>query len=60
MNEKARYFLEQVKAKNGEHEQVLLRLIFSLSVFLYLLYEFSSDKSFLHVLLFTTAWLYLL
>ncbi len=59
MNEKARYFLEQVKAKNGEHEQILLRLIFSLSVFFYLLYEFSSDESFLHVLLFSTAWLLL-
>jgi two-component system sensor histidine kinase RpfC len=59
MNEKARYFLEQVKAKNGEHEQILLRLIFSLSVFFYLLYEFRSDKSFLHVLLFSTAWLLL-
>ena len=39
MNEKLRYFLRQVREREGEHEQVLLRVTFSLIIFIYLLFE---------------------
>ena len=57
MNEKIRYFVEQIKAKNGEHEQVLLRMIYALPIFIFLLYEYSVDSSFKAAILFASAWL---
>lgn len=59
MNEKIRYFREQLKAKNGEHEQTLLRIIFALPIFVFLLYEYSIDPSFKATLIFSGAWLLL-
>ncbi|NDU92092.1 MAG: response regulator [Ferrovum sp.] len=44
MTEKIRYFLEQVRAREGEHEQVLLRVTFSLMVFSYLILEELFDQ----------------
>jgi len=44
MREKIRYFLEQVRAREGEHEQVLLRVTFSLMIFSYLILERFFDQ----------------
>ena len=44
MREKFRYFLDQVRAREGEHEQVLLRVTFSLLIFSYLILEKLFDK----------------
>jgi two-component system sensor histidine kinase RpfC len=44
MKEKIRYFLEQVRAREGEHEQVLLRVTFSLLIFSYLILERLFDQ----------------
>jgi len=44
MREKIRYFLEQVRAREGEHEQVLLRVTFSLIIFSYLILERFFDQ----------------
>lgn len=44
MKEKLRYFIQQVKEREGEHEQVVLRVAFSLSIFLYLATEKLFDS----------------
>lgn len=45
MIEKLRYFIEQVRAKNGEHEQALLRIMFVTLIFTYLQYVFEPGSS---------------
>lgn len=39
MNEKIRYFIQRVKEREGEHEQVVLRVTFSFFILLYLTVE---------------------
>lgn len=39
MKEKFRYFIQRVREREGEHEQVVLRVVFSLFIFVYLLLE---------------------
>ena len=40
MKDKLAYFIQQVRRREGEHEQSLLRVFFALPIFLYLLIEF--------------------
>ena len=40
MNDKLAYFLQQVRQREGEHEQALLRVFFTLPIFVYLYVEF--------------------
>jgi two-component system, sensor histidine kinase RpfC len=40
MNDKLAYFIQQVRQREGEHEQSLLRVIFTLPIFIYLFVEF--------------------
>lgn len=39
MKEKFRYFIQRVREREGEHEQVVLRVAFSLVIFIYLVIE---------------------
>lgn len=57
MKERLLYFREQLQAKNGEHEQSLLRIIFAAPIFIFLLYEFSVDASYKGTLIFSGVWL---
>ncbi len=57
MRKRIQYFREQVQAKNGEHEQSLLRIIFATPIFVFLLYEYSLDTSYLNTLIFSGVWL---
>jgi len=40
MNDRLTYFIQQVRQREGEHEQSLLRVFFTLPIFIYLLVEF--------------------
>jgi two-component system sensor histidine kinase RpfC len=40
MNEKLAYFIQQVRQREGEHEQALLRVFFAFPIFVYLFFEF--------------------
>jgi len=40
MNDKLAYFIQQVRQREGEHEQALLRVFFTFPIFLYLFIEF--------------------
>ena len=40
MKEKLAYFIQQVRQREGEHEQSLLRVFFTLPIFIYLFIEF--------------------
>ncbi|MGV8933700.1 MAG: ATP-binding protein [Gallionellaceae bacterium] len=57
MYEKIRYFFDQVRAKSGEHEQVLLRVFFLFTIFFYLLYEFNGQRVSLTTLVVSASWL---
>ncbi|MEQ1534151.1 MAG: response regulator [Sideroxydans sp.] len=58
MMHKLQYFLLQLKLRNGEHEQALLRIAFASLIFFYLLVEYQSGKiDHYAVLLFSEIWL---
>ena len=42
MNRKLKYFILQVRKRSGEHEQALLRILFTSFMLVYLLYQFKS------------------
>jgi len=45
MKEKIRYFYQQVRAKDGEHEQALLRVAFTFLIVAYLFFWFEPDAN---------------
>jgi two-component system sensor histidine kinase RpfC len=45
MKEKIRYFIQKVREREGEYEQVTLRVIYSLAAFLYLSFEYILNRS---------------
>ncbi len=59
MNERIAYFIAQVKAKDGEHEQAVLRVFFAGLIFIYLFVDFfifSSDHVQRAVFVFSALW----
>jgi two-component system sensor histidine kinase RpfC len=59
MKEKIRYFREQINKKSGEHEQVLIRIIFAVPIFVFLIYEFRVDHTLKPTFIFSSIWLVL-
>lgn len=60
MNEKIQYFLQQVREKDGEHEQAVLRGFFAFLIFIFLFIEvvfFQSVHVQKEVLVFSGLWL---
>lgn len=58
MKRQLRYFLLQLKKKNGEHEQSLLRVFFASLIFAYFLTEYFADgPAHWPVLIFSAQWL---
>lgn len=59
MNERLAYFVQQVRQREGEHEQTLLRVFFALPIFIYLLVEFyfvSPTSVGVPVFVFSAVW----
>lgn len=59
MKEKIAYFIEQVRLREGEHEQSLLRVFFAFPIFIYLFIEFCLVKPpavGLPVFIFSAVW----
>lgn len=58
MKRKLKYFLAQLRNKNGEHEQSVLRVFFGLLIFVYFLTEyFTEGNEHWNVLIFSAQWL---
>ena len=59
MNDRLTYFIQQVRQREGEHEQTLLRVFFALPIFIYLLIEFyfvSPTSVGVPVFIFSAVW----
>ena len=59
MNDKLAYFIDQVRQREGEHEQSLLRVFFALPIFVYLFIEFyfvSPTTVGVPVFIFSAVW----
>ncbi|MBI4807789.1 MAG: response regulator [Nitrosomonadales bacterium] len=59
MNDKLTYFIQQVRQREGEHEQSLLRVFFAFPIFIYLFIEFYLVKPTsigLPVFVFSAVW----
>lgn len=59
MNDKLSYFIQQVRQREGEHEQSLLRVFFAFPIFIYLFIEFYLVKPTsvgLPVFVFSAVW----
>lgn len=58
MKRKLKYFLAQLRKKNGEHEQAVLRVFFGLLIFVYFLDEYLTEgNEHWDVLVFAGQWL---
>ena len=59
MNRLFKHFILQLKQRNGEHEQAILRVFFASLIFIYLLVEYFSGKTnHWAVLVFSGQWLF--
>lgn len=45
MKEQIRYFIQQIRARDGEHEQALFRVFFTLLIFAFIFYEYAVVKN---------------
>jgi len=58
MNRLLKHFILQLKRRSGEHEQAMLRVFFASLIFIYLLIEYFSGKTYhWDVLVFSGQWL---
>lgn len=58
MNRLLRHFILQLKHRNGEHEQALIRIIFTTSFFIYLFNVNTGSPSAIHVLQFLAGYIF--
>jgi two-component system sensor histidine kinase RpfC len=58
MNRLIKHFILQLKHRNGEHEQALIRIVFTTSFFLYLFNVNTGSPSAIHVLQFLAGYIF--